>query len=177
MQLILDNTKLAKAIVSYAKARLNVKNHGHVLLCSCVVNGMISGKADNVNALVDASDYAKRSMIKWAVEHGFFTWVPKSKDREAHLVVNKETRKNNVTNDKLNDEAGFLKALGELKPYFDFDPPKEFKGWDLSKEYKRLMSQVDKYTDDTEYNQELVKIDPRLLAHLKAFNHEGALAN
>lgn len=150
MQLIIDAGKLAKAIAKHGATRSKLKLEGHMLALSCVRNAMISGNAELMNRLVDSSDYAKASMTKWGIANKFFVHVAKSKDKPAHLAVNKDTRAKFVQDDKLKNEEHFTQMLLALQPYYEFDPPKEYKPFKLLAKLKAVQREIKSVQENEE---------------------------
>jgi len=147
--IIADATKLAKAIVKHITARGTLVTELHSLALSCIFNATVSGNPTLMNQLCDGADYAKASLVKWAVENKFFVHIAKTDKKPAHLTVNKATRaKYADEKGQLHDEPAFLAMLSELTSYHEFDPPKEYKPFETIKELKKLSARAKKAMND-----------------------------
>lgn len=146
---ITDNGKaIDRMIASIARSTKARQEAIHVAALSAVLHCVVhENSPDKLNNLAKVCGYDQSAVRQWAVKTGLFSWVPKVKDKEAHLKMTGETWK--AEKAKLDaDRPAYVEALAGLKPYHELIKAKEFDGADLLKTVKATVARFKRYKDN-----------------------------
>lgn len=175
---VTDDGKAIRAMTdTVIKVSNKLSDDLHKLLISLCMHATLHGDVSEATRLVLALDkgasHRATSIIKWLMAYGPFVWS-KSKGAnnktEFKFNLNKTTRAQ--YQDELKNKSKFIQVR-DAEPFWVFDPPKEFKGFDLMAMIERAIKQGESYQEGGEKYESLTdeqraKVNVKGLAAIKA---------
>ena len=160
-----DGATLSKLITGIRRRTASLQADMHVIAVSCVMHAVEFGNALPATQLVEAitggsKSYAIRAnaLKKWFEEVGCFVWnngeTPGFKmnaDRKAIIQA-------------IGDDNAIIAEIGKV-PFWEYAPEPEYKGFDLVKAIRALVSKANKNLQE-HGNDANTKIDPAMLSAL-----------